>query len=72
MVEQIADDEIDTDGVVLANSERRGHAKVDGDLRWRAPKPAALSSVYGAGAPLSFEVFYRLRPAPLIGQDTSH
>lgn len=35
-------------------------------------KPAALSSVYGAGMPLSFEVFYRLRPAPLVGQDTSH
>jgi hypothetical protein len=35
-------------------------------------KPAALSNVYGAGAPFSFEVFYRLRPAPLAGQDTSH
>ena len=36
------------------------------------PKPAALDPVYGAGTPFSFEVFYRLRPAPLIGQDTSH
>jgi hypothetical protein len=35
-------------------------------------KPAALNPVYGAGTPLSFEVFYRLRPAPLVGQDTSH
>jgi hypothetical protein len=36
------------------------------------PKPAALNPVYGAGTPFSFEVFYRLRPAPLVGQDTSH
>jgi hypothetical protein len=35
------------------------------------PKPAALTPVYGAGTPFSFEVFYRLRPAPLVGQDTS-
>jgi hypothetical protein len=35
------------------------------------PKPAALNPVYGAGTPLSFEVFYRLRPAPLVGQDTT-
>jgi len=35
------------------------------------PKPATLNSVYGAGTPFSFEVFYRLRPAPLVGQETS-
>lgn len=36
-------------------------------------KPASLNAVYGAGAPLSFEVFYRLRPSPLVGQDaTAH
>jgi hypothetical protein len=35
------------------------------------PKPAALNPLYGAGTPFSFEVFYRLRPAPLVGQDTS-
>ena len=35
------------------------------------PKPAALNPVYGAGTPFSFEVFYRLRPAPLVGQDTT-
>ena len=34
-------------------------------------KPTALNRVYGAGTPLSFEVFYRVRPAPLVGQDTS-
>jgi hypothetical protein len=36
------------------------------------PKPASLNSIYGAGTPFSFELFYRLRPAPLVGQDTSH
>ncbi|GAC1579172.1 MAG: hypothetical protein NVS3B7_13040 [Candidatus Elarobacter sp.] len=35
-------------------------------------KPASLDRVYGAGSPVSFEVFYRLRPAPLVGQDASH
>jgi hypothetical protein len=30
-------------------------------------KPASLSTVYGTGAPVSFEVFYRLRSAPLGG-----
>jgi hypothetical protein len=35
-------------------------------------KPAALNAAYGTGAPLSFEVFYRLRAGPLVGQDTSH
>jgi hypothetical protein len=34
-------------------------------------KPAALSPFYGAGTPVSFHVYYRLRPAALVGQDTS-
>jgi hypothetical protein len=34
-------------------------------------KPAALNPIYGAGTPFSFEVFYRLRPAPLAGQDAT-
>lgn len=34
-------------------------------------KPAALNAAYGAGAPVSFDVFYRLRSAPLVGQRSS-
>jgi hypothetical protein len=46
-------------------------AGVGADLTLNS-KPTALNTVYGAGTPFSFEVFYRLRPAPLVGQDTSH
>jgi hypothetical protein len=35
-------------------------------------KPASLDSVYGAGAPFSFQVYYRLRPAALVGQGAPH
>jgi hypothetical protein len=31
-------------------------------------KPASLATSYGPGSPLSFEVFFRLRPSALIGQ----
>lgn len=32
-------------------------------------KPSALDTIYGAGSPVSFEIFYRLRPAALVGQN---
>ena len=35
-------------------------------------KPSALDAVYGADAPVSFAFFFRIRPAALVGQDTSH
>jgi hypothetical protein len=36
------------------------------------PKPASLDPVYGGGTPFSFQVYYRLRPAALVGQDVPH
>jgi hypothetical protein len=61
-----------TVGVVHDLPHRPGRtvAGVGFDLTLHA-KPRALEPVYDAGAPVSFEVFYRLRPAALIGQDTS-
>jgi len=62
-----------TVGVVhdLPHKPGRTVAGVGVDLTLNS-KPASLNAVYGPGSPVSFEVFYRLRPAPLIGQDTSH
>lgn len=54
----------------LAHQPGKTVAGVGVDLTLNS-MPGALNPVYGAGAPFSFEVFYRLRPAPLVGQDTS-
>ncbi|MBV8748349.1 MAG: hypothetical protein JO103_01410 [Candidatus Eremiobacteraeota bacterium] len=62
-----------TIGVVHDLPHRPGRtvAGIGADLTVNT-KPASLDRVYGAGAPVSFEVFYRIRSAPLVGQDTTH